>query len=379
MKWKILFIFAAGLWLPFQVYGAPSSKAKLPSLISSLNAVKKLDFCGERVPLNIQEVRERLEKEMLLTLWDRSQVLLWLKRSRRFLPPIEEILKKHKLPDDLKYVAIAESALRPHAGSKRGAIGFWQFMAATGRKYGLEVNERIDERRNVFFSTRAAAQYFIELHRMFGSWTMAAAGYNMGEEGLKAEILAQETDNYYRLYLPLETQRFIFRILAVKLVFADPVKYGFNLSDKDYYPPFSVDAVDIRCPQELPLQVVARAADTYFKMIKDLNPHIRGHYLSKGTHRLHIPKGAAAGFQRRYRALIEQYATLKKQRIYIIKKGDNLSSIAARFNVPLAVLIIWNRLDLSRPIYPGQRLVIYPQGPPGEVADEDSHSEKKEE
>jgi len=380
MKLKILFMLAAGLWLPLRAHGAPPDPSHFPALVASLNTVQKLSFCGEKVPLDIQDVRERLEKEMLLTLWDRPQVLLWLKRSRRFLPSIEEMLKENKVPDDLKYVAIAESALRPHAGSRRGAVGFWQFMAATGRKYGLTVDERVDERRNVFFSTRAAVRYFSELYRIFGSWTLAIAGYNMGEEGLKAEILAQETDNYYRLYLPLETQRFIFRILTVKLVVSDPAGYGFHLSEHDYYPPFNVDTVEIDCPQETPIGLVARAAGTYFKVIKDLNPQFRGHYLSKGTHRLQLPKGASAGFQREYSRLIRQYAALKKERVYIVRKGDNLSSIAQRFNVPLAVIIIWNRLDLSQPIHPGQRLVIYPQGPNAGTAVEvdDSDLERSE-
>ena len=161
----------------------------------------------------------------------------------------------------------------------------------------------------------------------------------------------------------------------MKLVFSDPAGYGFHLSEHDYYPPLRVDTVEIECPQETPIRIVARAAGTYFKVIKDLNPQIRGHYLSKGTHRLQLPKGASAGFQRRYRRLVKQYAVLKKERVYIVKKGDNLSSIAEKFNVPLAVMIIWNRLDLSQPIHPGQRLVIYPQETQGDAAVGDADPE----
>ncbi len=359
---KNLWIQFATFILTVNVYGASLQSADLPNLISVLNSFGSLSLCNEKVPLDIQEIRERLEKEFLLTVWDRPQVVLWLKRSRRFLPIIEGMLKEQNIPDDLKYLAIAESALRPHAGSKKGAVGFWQFMAATGRKYGLIINERIDERRNVFFSTQAAIRYFQDLYKLFGSWTLAFAAFNMGEEGLKAEILAQGTDDYYRLYLPLETQRFIFRILAVKLIFLNPTQYGFVLSDTDYYPPLEFDSIEIACPQEIPIYITAQAAGTYFKVIKDLNPHIRGHYLSRGSHHIFIPKGSSASFDKRYQHFVNQYIAMSQERIYIIQQGDNLSTIAKKFNIPLAALIIWNRIDLKRPIHPGQHLVIYPEG-----------------
>jgi len=171
--------------------------------------------------------------------------------------------------------------------------------------------------------------------------------------------LEQDTNNYYQLYLPLETQRYIFRILSVKLILLDPEKYGFKLTDDDYYPPLSYDQVQVECQQEIPIRIVAQSANTYFKAIKDLNPEIRGHYLREGTHQILIPKGAAEGFQGRYAELVAKYSAARKEKVYIVKKGDNLSSIAEKFDVPLAALIIWNRIDLKRTIYPGQRLIIY--------------------
>jgi membrane-bound lytic murein transglycosylase D len=363
MRWVYILILAGVLLLGTKVPGSFSEPAHFPSLISSLKIEDPLDFCGEQVPLEIQEVRERLEKEFLLTLWDRPQVILWLKRSRRYFPHIEKMLTQASMPGDIKYVAVAESALRPHVGSKKGAIGFWQFMVETGRDYGLVIDERIDERRNVFASTRAAIKYFKELRESLGSWTLAVASFNMGEQGLAAEILEQKTNNYYRLYLPLETQRFIFRILSVKLIFSNPEKYGFTLAEKDYYPPLQYDQVPVRCDREIPIRIIAAAAKTHFKVIKDLNPEIRGHYLGTGSHEILIPKGASAGFQSRYGKLVEKYLVGHKGRIYVVKKGDSLSVIAKRFDVPLAVLIIWNRIDLSRPIHPGDRLIIYPGKP----------------
>ncbi len=363
VRWRFLIFLGIGLCSWSNVQAEPLKPAHFPSLISSLRIDPPLDFCGERVPTERQDIRERLEKEFLLCLWDRPQVVLWLKRSHRYLPPIEEMLRTGEIPDDLKYLAVAESALRPHAGSRKGAIGFWQFTKYTGRKYGLVINERIDERRNVVASTRAVIRYFKELHETLGSWTLAAAAYNMGENGLMMEILEQGTDDYYHLYLPLETQRFIFRILSVKLIFSDPERYGFSLARDDYYPPITFDRVQVVCPQDTPIRIVAQAARTHFKVIKDLNPEIRGHYLSGGSHTILIPDGASEGFQERYQHLVNRWSTHQKDRIYVVKEGDTLSSIARRFDVPLLAIIFWNRLDPNAPIHPGDELIIYREGP----------------
>ena len=332
---------------------------QLPSLMSSVRISGALDFCGEPVELENRDVRERLEKELLLTLWGRPQVVLWIKRSNRYFPIIEKMLKEHKMPDDLKYIAIAESALRPHAGSNKGAVGFWQFLKSSGRKYGLSINSNKDERRNIFQSTEAAIAYLKELHEMLGSWTLAAAAYNMGEEGLQSEILAQKTRYYYHLYLPLETQRYIFRIISAKIILSDPETYGFRFTEEDLYPPLQFDRIKLECFQETPISLVAEAADTRFKVIKDLNPEIRGHFITAGNHRILVPKGAADGFQARFKSLLDQWLAENRQRVYVVKEGDSLSAIAERFNVPLPVLIIWNRLKLKEHIHPGQHLIIY--------------------
>ena len=359
MNLKGFLFLIAWVLLAATTQGHALEPPTFPSLISSVRVEGSLDFCGERVPLEIQEVRERLEKELLLSLWDRPQVVLWLKRSRRYFPIIEGLLKDGGLPDDIKYVAIAESALRPHAGSKKGAVGFWQFMKDTGKNHGLTIDQYVDERRNLFASTRAAIRYFRFLRDSLGSWTIAAAAYNLGEEGIRAEMLEQETDDYYRLYLPLETQRFVFRILSAKMIMSHPEQYGFRLTGKDYYPPLEYDRIDLECPQETPIRIVAQAAQTHFKAVKDLNPELRGHYLAKGTHTLLIPKGTSAGFAQRYHELTTLWLASHQERIYVVEKGDNLSSIADRFGIPLPALIIWNRLKLNTPIHPGDRLVIY--------------------
>jgi len=339
---------------------ASGAEGSIPPLLKSLRLEQPLSFCGEPVPLGDPDVRERMEKELLISLWDRDQAVLWLKRSTRYFPVIEEVLSRAGLPEDLKYVALAESALRPHAGSPKGAMGFWQFMPETGRRYGLTVNESIDQRRNLSASTRAAAAYFGKLYEDLGSWSLAAAAYNMGEEGLQAEILAQDVGNFYRLYLPLETQRYLFRILSAKLILENPERYGFYLRDEAFYPPRKFNTVELTCFEETSLTVVAQAAQTDFKRIKDLNPELRGHYLAAGTYTLAVPANTPPGLQKRFDALHQEWSQQRQERIYIVQPGDNLSTIAERFRVPLAAVLIWNRINLNSPIHPGDRLIIHP-------------------
>jgi len=338
----------------------------IPSLISAIRVPGPLDFCGEKVPLHEPEIREDVEKELLLSLWERAQVILWLKRSGRYMPYIEKILKQNRMPDDLKYVAIVESSLLPHIGSSKGAVGYWQFIPDTGRKYGLRVDKDMDDRRNFFSATRAAMSYFQKLHQDFGSWTLASAAYNMGEYGLRRRIEEQNTNDYYHLYLPLETQRYVYKILAAKLILSDPEKYGFHLTQQDLYQPRQFDRVRIESPEtDVPLLLIAEAAGTWFKTIKDMNPEIRGNELAAGTHDILIPKGKAQSFQNRFAALIQKEQAEKQVReasrqeiVYVVRKGDYLSGIAERFNVPISDLLRWNNLRRNSQVHPGQRLII---------------------
>jgi len=318
-------------------------------------------FCGERVPLEIQDVKERFEREMLISAGDRTQALLWLKRSRRYLPYIEQALKENGMPDDLKYVIVAESALKTNAISNKGAVGYWQFIFETGRNYGLTINENKDERRSFFTSTQAALRYLKNLYGMLGSWTLAAAAYNMGEEGLLAEIHEQETVDFYRLYLFNETQRYIFRIISIKLIMQNPAGYGFKLTDKDYYPPIAFDRITLECAKEIPIKLIAKAAKTSFKEIKDLNPEIRGYFLPKGNHTILLPRGTSEGFAGRYEKLINNFLYDQGKHVYVVKKGETLYSIAKMFDIPVLSISIWNKLDKKLSVRPGDRLVIYPK------------------
>lgn len=343
---------------PSQAAGPKSPEGSIPSLVESIRFSQPLFFCDDKLPLEVFDVRERLEKEFLIALWDRPQVILWLKRAARYFPHIESVLKQEGLPDDLKYLAVIESGLRPHAGSSMGAIGFWQFLRSTGRDHGLRVDADVDERRNIFTSTTAACLYLKKLKEMFGSWSLAAAAYNMGENGLASERKTQGPLDYYSLYLPLETQRYVFKIVAAKEILKHPERYGFNLIASDYYPEITFDRVKITAGSEVPVAVIARAAQTTFKRIKDLNPEIRGDYVAKKKGSILIPKGGAAGFDERFARLFKTWKKSNGTGLHVVKKGENLSTIAQQYQMSLGMLLRLNRLNLKSAIHPGDRLKV---------------------
>ncbi len=355
----MVFVLFAGACGYAQTADVPEMEC-IPSLVSCLRVKPPLDFCGEPAPLDSRDARERLERELLLMLWDRDQTIMWLKRANRYLPYIRTVLQDQGLPDDLKYIPVIESALRALAGSPKGAMGYWQFIRDTGARYGLTITEEMDERRNMAASTRSALAYLKKLHDDFGSWTLAAAAYNMGEAGLKNEILLQDTHDFYDLYLYQETQRYVFRILAAKLILSDPEKYGFKLMPEDLYPPVESDRVQLELAQRTPVLTIARAARTSFKVIRDLNPEIRGYYLPKGVLMISIPPGASAGFQERLALQTPSLESDRTNTAYVVKKGDSLSGIAERLNVPVQSLLIWNHIGPNQPIRPGDRLILNP-------------------
>lgn len=255
---------------------------------------RRMSFCGERVPLEQRAVRERLEKEFLLTAGNPGQVYLWLKRSRRFFPYIERVLEEKGLPEDLKYVAIIESDLRAEAFSHQGAGGFWQFIRSTGKRYGIRKTRYVDERLDLVASTEAATRYLKDLYRMFGTWSLALAAYNAGEKRILKEIKEQGIKDYYRMELPTETERYIFRALTAKALLSDPERYGFYLSDEDYYYPIELQRVRIRVRKgPLKIRDLAEACGLTYKELKDMNPHIRARVLPKGTYWLNLPPGRA--------------------------------------------------------------------------------------
>ena len=240
--------------------------------VKSPHIPKEIFFCDEKVPIKNQDILERFDKEILVNTYYHSKAILILKRSNKYFPTIEKYFKKHNIPSDLKYVAITESALE-NVTSPAGAKGFWQFMPKTGKAYGLEINELVDERYNLEKSTEAACKYLLKLYNQFGSWTLAAAAYNMGPNALEKQLKKQKVKSYYDLKLNNETSRYIFRIIAYKLIDNDPKKYGFNLEAADLYPPIKIYKMEIKKTIEN-LSDFAININLNYKIIKYLNPWI---------------------------------------------------------------------------------------------------------
>lgn len=238
-------------------------------------------FAGEKVPLDIYYVRESLERELLASTYMHSSTILMFKRAYRWFPVIEPILKKNNIPDDFKYLVVAESNFG-NVVSASGAEGFWQFMKPTAQHYGLEVSDEVDERYNVEKSTEAACRFFLEAHETFGNWTLAAAAFNRGTEGISKAVAIQKVGTYYDLYLNDETARYIFRVIASKIVFQNPVKYGFYLREMDFYPqiPTYIITVDSSI-NDLPQ--FALDNKTNYRILRELNPWLRKYSLTNRT------------------------------------------------------------------------------------------------
>jgi hypothetical protein len=238
---------------------------------------KMVQFCGEEVPINIYYVREGLERELIIHCYQHSRTIQTFKRSTRFFPEIEKILKEEGVPEDLKYLCVAESSLE-NVVSPSAAAGFWQFMESTGKSYGLEINDNVDERYHIEKSTRAACTYLKALKEKFGTWALAAAAYNMGENGLQRNISEQSVNNYWDLYLNTETSRYVNRIISYKLMFEEPEKYGVKLKLTECYRPipYTEIAVDSTIPSLLDF---AKANNILYRELKEMNPWLRNKVL----------------------------------------------------------------------------------------------------
>ena len=229
-----------------------------------------LKFAGEKVPLNIYYVHEGLDREILSNMYWHTNTILNLKRAYRFFPVIEPILKRHNIPEDFKYLCVIESNLM-NVTSPAKAQGYWQFIKATGKKYGLEITEEIDMRNSLEAATEAACKFLKALYNQFGSWTLAAAAYNCGENGLQRQLNLQEVNNYYDLRLNSETARYVYRIMAMKLIMQNPQAYGFHLRNKDMYPQIPYRTVELS-GQNVDLYKFAKDNNTTYKMLKEMNP-----------------------------------------------------------------------------------------------------------
>lgn len=237
----------------------------------------KIEFAGEVVPIDVPYVREAIEREVLTTMCMHTRTMLSLRNLTRFLPLIEPILKENGIPDDFKYLCLAESGLDVNAISSARAAGLWQFMTSAAKTYNIETGDNVDLRFHVEESTRAACRYLKAAYNRFGSWTMAAASYNVGQAGVDRRATSQNVENYWDLFLPEETMRYLPRIISWKLIANNPKNFGFNLKDSDYFKPY-VNFTEVTInTQDIDWSEFAASHNTTYRVLRILNPWIRSY------------------------------------------------------------------------------------------------------
>lgn len=258
--------------------------------VKALQLPNNLNLAGERVPIEIEDVKERMDRELLVNTYWQSNGLLLLKRAHKYFPILETLLKKYGIPDDFKYLALAESGFIDET-STAGAAGIWHFMKKTGKEYGLEINKNVDERYHIEKSTKVAAAYLKKAKERFGSWTLAAAAYNAGNYGIAKRLETQQVTSYYDALLPDETERYVFRILALKEVISNPKKYGFVFDENDLYTLEQTKEIKV----DSAITNIASFAKNFgvnYKELKKHNPWLRENHLnnkSKKNYLIKIP------------------------------------------------------------------------------------------
>lgn len=292
----LVFSFVALVLFCFFSFQSPTNNTSEQQTNLSKNVTtppipKTVDFAGEQLPMDNFDAKERFDRELISNSFRHSSTLLFLKKSNRYFPIIEPILKEYGIPDDFKYLAVGESALS-NAVSPMGARGFWQFMPKTAEAYGLEVRKDVDERYHLEKSTIAACQYLKKAYDKFGSWTLAAAAYNMGESGLQQVIEKQGGETYFDLNLNEETSRYILRIMAIKTIMKNPSSYGFDLSKEDFYPPFPKFKVLSIKGSISDLTTYAKEQKISYRMLKIYNAWLVGNELTNSEgkeYKIRIP------------------------------------------------------------------------------------------
>jgi membrane-bound lytic murein transglycosylase D len=281
----LAFVLTLGLMFALATTGYTGTKSgsvvpedKESCVVYGVDIPDRVTFAGEPVPLDLFDVMESLDRELLSNAYFHSQTIRLIKMANRYFPEIESVLQKNLVPDDFKYLAMAESGLS-QAVSPAKAVGFWQLLKGTAQEYGLEVREDVDERYHVAKSTDVACQYLIDSYKKYGNWTMAAASYNAGRRGMDRQIDRQGKENYYDLLLNQETARYLYRVVAFKIIFENPEAYGFSLSEKDLYQEIPVYPVVV---DSAIANVVDFAAEhgTNYKILKYLNPWLRDNKMS---------------------------------------------------------------------------------------------------
>ena len=298
LKYTIIFlsILISFTFLSFSIDRLSTDKNHSAAVILDYNVYaipmpEELEFSGESVPLNIPDIKERMDRELLVNTYWQSNGFLMFKRAHKYFPIIEPILESYGVPDDFKYLAMIESGLQ-NVTSPAGAKGFWQIMKSTGKEHGLEINSNVDERYNLILSTKVACEYLIKAKKKYGSWTLSAAAYNAGMNRISSELERQAVDNYYDMLLGQETGRYIFRIIAVKEITNNPKKYGFNFSEIDLYGYPSTHTVKVDTAVT-DLVKFAEKFNLNYKQLKIHNPWLKEAFLnnkSRKKYDIEIPQ-----------------------------------------------------------------------------------------
>ncbi len=256
---------------------------------SSPEVPESMEFCGKTIDLRRYDRRERMDRELLAFTYMHSTSLQMIKKANRFFPMVEPILKEHGIPDDFKYLMVIESNLNTNARSHAGASGLWQFMQTTGREYGLEVNANIDERYHPEKATRAACRFLKDAYERYGDWVAVAASYNAGQARIANQLTKQDVDDSLDLQLVEETARYVYRILAAKLMFSDPTAFGFRLRASDLYPVIPYEEVTVTTGIAN-LASFAKGKGITLAILKNMNPWLRDSFLQNRSGRTYVLK-----------------------------------------------------------------------------------------
>ena len=292
MTKKVVIIGMVAVFASFLIYGVVSDKAKFSPVGYNL----KMNFSGEEVPTFMADVQERLDKEMITNMNYHTNTTLVIKRANKVFPIIEPILAKYGVPDDFKYLAVIESSL-VNAVSPAGARGVWQFMPATAKEKGMEVSDEVDERYHLEKSTEAACKYLLVAKEKFGSWTLAAASYNGGMNGISKKMEEQQVDNYYDLLLTEETSRYVFRILALKEIMKNSDKYGFRIPNEALY--YAIPTKKIVIDSSITdLAKFAKTQGVNYKILKIHNPWLRDKKLTNNSRKKYEIEIPTSGYHK---------------------------------------------------------------------------------
>lgn len=293
---SLIVVFCMGAAVPAligssEVSEQHSAKSEVPYCVTSPTVPTEVTFDGEKIDLRRYDRRERMDREMTAFTYMHSTTMLLIKRANRYFPIVEPILKANGIPDDFKYLMVIESNLNNVARSPAGAAGLWQFMPATAREFGLEVNDNVDERYNIEKATVAACKYFKQAYAKYGDWMAVSAAYNAGQARISSQLEKQLASHAMDLWLVEETSRYMFRLLAAKEIFSNPQRYGFLLKREHLYPPIPYKKVTVNTPIEN-LDEYAKQQGITYAQLRDANPWLREHSLknkSGKTYVLNIP------------------------------------------------------------------------------------------